>query len=1022
MVATSNVRGSFLDSPLFSVPATDHTFVLIRLKCIGRVTSSMFHIRLGVSLPEADFATGDAVWGQASSSVVRSVPLYTDEEFHTYAVRVADGPLAATPESLGLNITQLRWTPINENGPFPGTKQFTVQHISIVDAPSIQRVVGCKPVVFDQPVSYPRAAFQVWQRWNGSTADQYFSDPAVATSLRLHGSLDASLPYSATYDCDRAGGDTITIDGTNFGLSQPRVLIGGRACTNVKLVSPDGTRLTCRVPPGIGEAVNVTIINSRFPVLSGSKPYLSYAVAAAAPQVVVASNIGARHLDLNWKAHENMWEAMTVTGYKIEWRRAKTLLEVTQGMSFPRDYVFDNGPNGRPTLLDALRPWEVSAAYLQCCSNAWEEWSNTNSMVVGNVTVTTVVGLLPDTRYQFRIAALVESTLQGDVADLDLYGRRAPLPGYIEGPFSKLTVVERTLDADFAFPFFDANSTLNHGPADSRASIGQLNSMAGEGHYGLLLVGSGNIAGCNATHSCCDRFGGGEEAIQRLQPRAFHWLEDMEEAYMGSVAPVDQSNAEPATRKQRQIDQERVVLDVLATAPANTLGKPFGNYSTAYLNLAARHNSLVSLALRNGWSTKNESDFQSQLWATSKSSHQGSFNFAGLMRAHLQGAAHPSSSCSLQCAAIARLRPPYLNGKALRDSDVYAIPRDASGFGSNSKGLNTSSYAYVLEPFASEHNSLRGVAVAVLDARVELPSPTSRSAYTIPPAGTKYPSGVQIGNPKLFSGNATAPCGPALRLTAPLPRQVGAAWYPRAQQLREGFDTRFRFRFSSPSTYCRIMDDSYTNCRSRGGDGLAFVLQNQHPSALGHGGHGLGYAGIKNSLAVEFDTFMNFDQLDPYENHISVQTRGFKDENSANHSYSLGQTVRALPDLTDGIIDVRITYSPKFDTDSASLVADNLMHMSDFLTNAEDYMQGGLSQWSSGLGVLKVYLFNRDKPLLTVPCSLDETLQLDNGRGWVGFTASTGDNAYQSAEILSWEFTQTRQDLAALRREFPFVQ
>ena len=215
------------------------------------------------------------------------------------------------------------------------------------------------------------------------------------------------------------------------------------------------------------------------------------------------------------------------------------------------------------------------------------------------------------------------------------------------------------------------------------------------------------------------------------------------------------------------------------------------------------------------------------------------------------------------------------------------------------------------------------------------------------------------------------------------------------------------------------MDDAYTNCRSRGGDGLAFVVQNQHPSALGASGQGLGYAGIKNSLAVEFDTFMNFDELDPYENHISVQTRGFKNANSANHTYSLGQTVRQLPDLADGIMDARIVYSPVFDTDSASLVADNLMQMADFLTNGKDYVQGGASQWVSGLGVLKVYLFNSDKPVLTVPCNLDETLRLDNGRGWVGFTASTGDNVYQSAEVLSWDFTQTRQDLAALRDAYP---
>lgn len=36
---------------------------------------------------------------------------------------------------------------------------------------------------------------------------------------------------------------------------------------------------------------------------------------------------------------------------------------------------------------------------------------------------------------------------------------------------------------------------------------------------------------------------------------------------------------------------------------------------------------------------------------------------------------------------------------------------------------------------------------------------------------------------------------------------------------------------------------------------------------------GLGYAGISNMLAVEFDTYYNAEMLEPYENHVSVQTR-----------------------------------------------------------------------------------------------------------------------------------------------------
>ena len=163
----------------------------------------------------------------------------------------------------------------------------------------------------------------------------------------------------------------------------------------------------------------------------------------------------------------------------------------------------------------------------------------------------------------------------------------------------------------------------------------------------------------------------------------------------------------------------------------------------------------------------------------------------------------------------------------------------------------------------------------------------------------------------------TSACGPSIRLTSSNPQQTGAVWYPRKMNVREGFDTSFEFEVSNPSLQCALLNDVSTHCRSRGGDGLAFVIQNQDLLAIGHGGMEMGYGGISNSIAIEFDTKYvscfhsyimmyhmrtvgrliyqhryNYEQLDAYENHISVHTRGWRDENSANHSFSLGSTVR----------------------------------------------------------------------------------------------------------------------------------
>ena len=119
----------------------------------------------------------------------------------------------------------------------------------------------------------------------------------------------------------------------------------------------------------------------------------------------------------------------------------------------------------------------------------------------------------------------------------------------------------------------------------------------------------------------------------------------------------------------------------------------------------------------------------------------------------------------------------------------------------------------------------------------------------------------------------TIACGSAIRLTSSGPRQAGALWYRRKQNVAEGFETYFTFRISNPSQKCMRMDDVNTYCRSRGADGFAFVIQNSNPYALGADGSALGYSGIANGLAVEFDTFYNYDRLDHYENHISIITR-----------------------------------------------------------------------------------------------------------------------------------------------------
>jgi hypothetical protein len=83
--------------------------------------------------------------------------------------------------------------------------------------------------------------------------------------------------------------------------------------------------------------------------------------------------------------------------------------------------------------------------------------------------------------------------------------------------------------------------------------------------------------------------------------------------------------------------------------------------------------------------------------------------------------------------------------------------------------------------------------------------------------------------------------GDKIRLTSAATGETGAAWSIDRKNVQRPFTATFQFQI--------------TDLRLGGGaDGIAFVIQNQSSSSLGINGGGIGYDGIPNSLAVEFDT------------------------------------------------------------------------------------------------------------------------------------------------------------------------
>lgn len=175
------------------------------------------------------------------------------------------------------------------------------------------------------------------------------------------------------------------------------------------------------------------------------------------------------------------------------------------------------------------------------------------------------------------------------------------------------------------------------------------------------------------------------------------------------------------------------------------------------------------------------------------------------------------------------------------------------------------------------------------------------------------------------------------------------------------FSTEFRFSASDAR-------DSSDQCEGKrpGGDGLAFVLLGNDPKQLGSGGSGLGYQGLTNSLAVEFDIACSSGTGDPAAPHIAIDIDG-----SVNH----GAGSVAKP-----VVIVNERSGTSFD-DAAVWTA------------WIDYREGVMNVRVARDGK------RPEQPSLSakVPATLIESHKL-----WPGFTAANGKGASKQS-IIGWK-------------------
>jgi hypothetical protein len=236
--------------------------------------------------------------------------------------------------------------------------------------------------------------------------------------------------------------------------------------------------------------------------------------------------------------------------------------------------------------------------------------------------------------------------------------------------------------------------------------------------------------------------------------------------------------------------------------------------------------------------------------------------------------------------------------------------------------------------------------------------------------------------------------------------QASTVWFDLKQPVRAGFTTYFAFQIHNPASCCTP------------GDGLAFVIQNSPgtdycasgagTTALGIPDGGMGYTGIRNSLAVEMDTRQ--DAWDPNNNHIAVQSCGAQANTSVhnpNQQYPIcGGKFTVGSCLVGNAIDSGNDL-PKLG------VTCNGLSCQDGLVHQVVIEYTGSTQ--NNPGNLKIYVdppfipgthtpANNAVPQINIPFTIENVIALDSEKAWVGFSASQASLS-QAQDLLAWEFT-----------------
>jgi len=220
-------------------------------------------------------------------------------------------------------------------------------------------------------------------------------------------------------------------------------------------------------------------------------------------------------------------------------------------------------------------------------------------------------------------------------------------------------------------------------------------------------------------------------------------------------------------------------------------------------------------------------------------------------------------------------------------------------------------------------------------------------------------------------GNAMR-SGSEIQLTPPQEFSRGAVWAREKVDMRAPFSTMFAFRITQGDDQGEVEPVP----SDPGADGVVLVIQNQGADVIGNYGRGIGYDGIKRSIAVEFDTYHNPPIDDPNGNHVAIQSKG-RGENTSAHATgaTLAFNTLGLPIKSDGTV----YYA--------------------YVT----YMQGRMDVYVNTSPSFRA-------PVVSKYVDLDSLIGLDpNGTAWVGITSGTG-RSFEQHDLVMWEINGCGQD------------